>query len=50
MISTNPRTQITGIQSSGMSSAILGDVFLHNVVAVFDIGNEEMKFAPHTDY
>jgi Eukaryotic aspartyl protease len=29
---------------------ILGDVFLHNVVAVFDVGNTQMHFAPHTTY
>ncbi|CRG87548.1 hypothetical protein PISL3812_04566 [Talaromyces islandicus] len=29
---------------------ILGDVFLHNVVAVYDIGNEQIHFAPHNDY
>lgn len=27
-----------------------GDVFLRNVVAVFDIGKEELKFAPHVNY
>jgi hypothetical protein len=26
---------------------VLGDVFLKNVVAVFDIGASEMKFAAH---
>jgi hypothetical protein len=26
---------------------ILGDVFLKNVVAVFDIGASQMTFAPH---
>lgn len=29
---------------------ILGDVFLHNVVAVFDVGNEQIHFAPHNNY
>ncbi|KAH8701953.1 aspartic peptidase domain-containing protein [Talaromyces proteolyticus] len=29
---------------------VLGDVFLHNVVVVFDVGNKQMHFAPHTKY
>lgn len=29
---------------------ILGDTFLQNVVAVFDVGAAEMRFAPNSDY
>ncbi|KAI8626301.1 acid protease [Xylariaceae sp. FL1651] len=29
--------------------SFLGDVFLHNVVAVFDFGKNEMRFAPRAD-
>ena len=41
---------MTGIQPGAKNYAVLGDVFLKNVVAVFDIGAEEMKFAPHEKY
>ncbi|KAK3714966.1 hypothetical protein LTR37_007456 [Vermiconidia calcicola] len=39
-----------GIQASPTQPYILGDTFLKNVVAVFDIGASEMRFAPHVDY
>lgn len=38
---------ITGIQATFAGPAILGDVFLRNVVAVFDVGASEMRFARH---
>lgn len=41
---------ITGIQDGGTGPFILGDVFLKNVVAVFDVGASEMRFASHKDY
>jgi len=40
----------TGVQPGGAGPYILGDTFLKNVVAVFDIGASEMKFAPHENY
>jgi hypothetical protein len=40
---------VCGIQASA-GPYILGDVFLKNVVAVFDIGESEMRFAPHVTY
>lgn len=40
---------ITGVQPMD-GIYILGDVFLKNVVAVFDIGASEMRFAPHENY
>lgn len=40
---------VTGIQPME-GIYILGDVFLKNVVAVFDIGASEMRFAPHVTY
>lgn len=42
--------QITGIQSSKGIPPVLGGTFLKNVVAVFDIGAAEMRFAPHVNY
>jgi hypothetical protein len=35
-----------GIASGGSGPYILGDVFLQNVVAVFDIGGGKMRFYP----
>lgn len=40
---------VTGIQPSEKVN-VLGEVFLNNVVAVFDIGANEMRFAPHENY
>ncbi len=42
--------QVTGIQAAAGPPAILGDTFLKNVVAVFDVGASEMRFAPHVNY
>lgn len=41
---------LTGIQDGGSGPYILGDVFLQNVVAVFDVGANEMRFAAHETY
>ncbi|KAK4544955.1 hypothetical protein LTR36_003860 [Oleoguttula mirabilis] len=41
---------VTGVQPMDGGIYILGDVFLKNVVAVFDIGASEMRFAPHEKY
>lgn len=38
-------TCILGVQSNGGGINVLGDTFLHNVLAVFDLGNAEMRFA-----
>lgn len=38
---------VTGIQGTGGDIALLGDVLLKNVIAVFDLGKEELSFAPH---
>jgi len=38
-------TCISGVDDAGDSPAILGDVFLKNVLAVFDLGASEMRFA-----
>ncbi|KAK5118234.1 hypothetical protein LTR85_008214 [Meristemomyces frigidus] len=40
---------VTGVQPMD-GIYILGDVFLKNVIAVFDIGASEMRFAPHEKY
>lgn len=40
---------ITGVQAS-QGTYILGDVFHKNVIAVYDIGGEEMRFAAHENY
>ena len=49
---TDPTTGLclTGIQPGGEGPFILGDTFLQNVVAVFDVGAAEMRFAPHENY
>ena len=36
---------ITGMQAHGQGNSILGDVFLRNVLAVFDVGAAELRFA-----
>ena len=38
---------VSGVQNGGGAVNILGDVFLRNVIAVFDVGAAEMRFAPH---
>jgi hypothetical protein len=39
---------LTGPQDGGEEGPfILGDTFLNNVVAVFDVGASEMRFAQH---
>ncbi|MCJ1413179.1 hypothetical protein MMC19_007283 [Ptychographa xylographoides] len=43
-------TCISGIQDAGDSFGILGDVFLKNVLAVFDIGASAMIFAAREVY
>lgn len=40
----------SGVQNGGGAVNILGDVFLRNVIAVFDVGQAEMRFAPHVYY
>ncbi|OQV05013.1 hypothetical protein CLAIMM_09817 [Cladophialophora immunda] len=41
---------ISGIQSGPVGHYILGDTFLNNVLAVFDIGAAEMAFSPRPFY
>lgn len=41
---------LSGIQDDGGSFGILGDVFLKNVLAVYDIGASEMRFAARENY
>ena len=36
---------IMGVQSNGGSFSVLGDVFLRNVLVVFDVGAAEMRFS-----
>ncbi|KAI9696907.1 MAG: hypothetical protein M1820_007982 [Bogoriella megaspora] len=38
----------SGVQEAIAPFGILGDVFLKNVVAVFDVGNSQMRFAART--
>lgn len=38
---------VSGIQATSGDVALLGDVLLKNVIAVFDLGKEELSFAPH---
>ncbi|KAK3073659.1 hypothetical protein LTR53_004565 [Teratosphaeriaceae sp. CCFEE 6253] len=41
---------LTPVQATKESYGVLGDVFLKSVVAVFDIGASEMRFAPRVNY
>jgi len=41
---------LLGINKKGMGDVVLGDSFLKNVLAVFDIGNNEMRFAAREQY
>ena len=41
---------ISGIQDAGEGPGILGDVFLKNVLAVFDVGASQMRFAARENY
>ena len=41
---------MTAIGSGGTGPYILGDTFLQNVVAIFDIGNAEMRFLSRPFY
>jgi len=50
VVDQNTGLCLTGIQDGGQGPYILGDVFLQNVVAVFDVGNSEMRFAAHENY
>ena len=43
-------TCITGVDDGGQGPYILGDVFLKNVIAVFDIGASQMRFAAREFY
>ena len=44
-------TCVSGVQDAGETGlAILGDVFLKNVLAVFDVGASEMRFAARENY
>ena len=47
-ISSNGSTLcLVGVADGGEGPYILGDTFLNNVVAVFDVGASEMRFAEH---
>jgi len=43
-------TCISGVQDGGSGPFILGDVFMKNVVVVFDVGAAELRFAAHVKY
>lgn len=43
-------TCITGVDDGGQGPYILGDVFLKNVVAVYDVGASQMRFAAREFY
>lgn len=46
--STDGLTYCTlGVADNGPPLTVLGTVFMKNVVAVFDVGNSVMRFAPH---
>jgi hypothetical protein len=48
IVEGNSGTCVSGVQSSLGSFSILGDAFLKNVMAVFDLGNAEMSFYPRS--
>lgn len=51
IIKTKEGGCITGITAAGFNRpAVLGDVFLRNVLAVFDVGASEMRFAARENY
>lgn len=50
MILQGRKACVTGITRGGAGPYILGDIFLKNVVAVFDIGASEMRFAARDFY
>ena len=41
---------ITGIYDGGQGPYILGDVFLKNVLAIFDVGASQMRFFARENY
>lgn len=41
---------VLAIQRQGQGDAVLGDAFLKNVVAVFNVGENEMMFAAREKY
>lgn len=41
---------MTGISSGGAGPYILGDVFLQNAMAIFDVGNSKMRFIGRSYY
>lgn len=41
---------MTGVASGGTGPYILGDVFMQNVLAVFDVGNAQMRFMSRPFY
>ena len=50
ILSNGDGTCISGVDDAGDSLSILGDVFLKNVLAVFDVGASEMRFAAREFY
>ncbi len=45
IIANDDGTCTSGVDNAGNGLPVLGDVFLRNVLAVFDIGASEMRFA-----
>jgi len=50
IVPTSPTQCISGIQPNFGGLTILGDVWMKNVIAVFDIGAEHMRFAARQYY
>ena len=51
IIATSPNNCITGVTASGAGgNSILGHAFLKNVLAIFDVGASEMRFAAREYY
>lgn len=50
VVSEGEGTCISGIQDGGLGPYILGDVFLKNVLAVYDVGRLKMRFSARPEY
>jgi len=50
ILSNGDGTCTSGVQDGGSGPYILGDVFMTNVVVIFDVGAAQLRFAAHTSY
>lgn len=50
ILSNGDGTCTSGVQDGGSGPYILGDVFMTNVVVIFDVGAAQLRFAAHESY